>query len=86
MLVSFGWKRFQAAVVHLRLVQLLSERSIQGYYEDIRMFLRYVYQDRNDIDCDIEDIDISDFPREKLRDITGEDCIEAVWGIGFKLK
>jgi len=24
--------------------------------------------------------------RKKLRDITGEDCIEAVWGIGFKLK
>ena len=24
--------------------------------------------------------------RKKLRDITGEDCIEAVWGIGFKLR
>ena len=24
--------------------------------------------------------------RKKLRDIIGEDCIEAVWGIGFKLK
>ena len=66
-------------LVHLKLVQLLSERSIQGYYEDIRMFLRYVHQDRNDIDCDIEDIDISDFPREKLRDITVTDIYNFIF-------
>ena len=66
-------------LVHLRLVQLLSERSIQGYYEDIRMFLRYVHQDRNDIDCDIEDIDISDFPSEKLRDITVTDIYNFIF-------
>ena len=66
-------------LVHLRLVQLLSERSIQGYYEDIRMFLRYVHQDRNDIDCDIEDIDISDFPLEKLRDITVTDIYNFIF-------
>ena len=23
--------------------------------------------------------------RKKLRDVTGADCIESVWGIGFKL-
>ncbi|MBR1824046.1 MAG: tyrosine-type recombinase/integrase [Ruminococcus sp.] len=66
-------------LVHIKLVQLLSERTIQGYYEDIRLFLRYIYQNRHDIDSDITDIDISAFPRSELRDITVTDIYNFIF-------
>ena len=66
-------------LVHLKLVQLLSERTIQGYYEDIRLFLRYIHQNRNNIDDDIEDVDISDFSYDELRNITVTDIYNFIF-------
>jgi site-specific recombinase XerD len=66
-------------LVHIKLVQLLSERTIQGYYEDIRLFLRFIYMNSHNIDDIPENIDISDFPADDLRKITVSDTYNFIF-------
>ncbi len=66
-------------LVHIKLVQLLSERTIQGYYEDIRLFLRFIYMNNHNIDDIPENIDISDFPADDLRKITVSDIYNFIF-------
>lgn len=66
-------------LVHIKLVQLLSERTIQGYYEDIRLFLRFIYMNNHNIDDDPENIDISDFSADELRRITVTDIYNFIF-------
>ncbi len=66
-------------LVHIKLVQLLSERTIQGYYEDIRLFLRFIYMNSHNIDDSPENIDISDFPADDLRKITVSDIYNFIF-------
>ena len=66
-------------LVHIKLVQLLSERTIQGYYEDIRLFLRFIYMNSHNIDDIPENIDISDFPADDLRKITVSDIYNFIF-------
>lgn len=66
-------------LIHIKLVQILSERTIQGYYEDIRLFLRYIYMNSHSLDCDIEDVDISGFSRDELRKITVTDIYNFIF-------
>ena len=47
-------------LIHIKLVQLLSERTIQEYFTDIRLFLRYIYENNHDTGKPIEEISISD--------------------------
>lgn len=60
-------------LMHIKLVKLLSDRTIQGYYEDIRLFLRYIYENNHNTDKDIEEIDISDMSENELREISVSD-------------
>lgn len=60
-------------LMHIKLVKLLSDRTIQGYYEDIRLFLRYIYENDHNTDKDIEEIDISDMSENELREISVSD-------------
>lgn len=66
-------------LVHIKLVRLLSERTIQGYYEDIRLFLRFVRMNTHDLDDRIEDIDISGFTADELRKITVSDIYNFIF-------
>ena len=46
-------------LMHLKVVKMLSERTIEEYYLDIRLFLKFYRGNQLDIDGDVEDIDIS---------------------------
>ena len=54
-------------LVHLKVVQMLSERTISEYYFDVRLFLKYIH--KNNINSDIEtiDINISDMSVDELK-------------------
>lgn len=60
-------------LVHLKLVKLLSERTIEEYYFDIRLFLKYYCMMHSDSADDISNVDISGFPPDALKKITVSD-------------
>lgn len=57
-------------LVHLKIARLLSERTINEYYIDIRLFLKYIYSVYYDVDEEITSIDISNMPSSDLKKIT----------------
>lgn len=56
-------------LVHIKIVQLLAQRTIEEYYTDIRLFLRYIYENNHNTGKDIEDIDIHDMSVDELKKI-----------------
>lgn len=66
-------------LVHLKLVKLLSERTIEEYYFDIRLFLKFYYMMHSDSTDDIRDIDISRFPPDDLKKITVSDIYSFIF-------
>ncbi len=66
-------------LVHLKLVKLLSERTIEEYYFDIRLFLKFYYMMHSDSTDDIHDIDISRFPPDDLKKITVSDIYSFIF-------
>ena len=69
-------------LMHIKLTQLLSERTVQEYYFDIRMFLKYIYSMKCDNECDeIPDIDIRKFPVSELSKITASDIYNFIFYI-----
>ena len=66
-------------LVHIKVVQMLSDRTIQEYYFDIRLFLKYVYSMTHDIDGDISDIDISKMTASELKDISVSDIYNFIF-------
>lgn len=57
-------------LVHIKVIQMLSDRTIQEYYFDIRLFLKYIYSIYYDIDNEIAEIDISKMSTDDLKKIT----------------
>ena len=55
-------------LVHIKIVQMLSERTIEEYYLDIRLFLKYIYANTHDM-C-IDDADISSMTISELKKIS----------------
>lgn len=66
-------------LIHMKLVKLLSERTIEEYYFDIRLFLKYYCMMHSDISDDINDIDISGFPVTDLKNITVSDIYSFIF-------
>lgn len=66
-------------LVHIKVVQMLSDRTIQEYYFDIRLFLKYVYSMTHDIDGDISDVDISHMTAEELNNISVADIYNFIF-------
>ncbi|MBR4627910.1 MAG: tyrosine recombinase XerC [Ruminococcus sp.] len=66
-------------LVHIKIVQLLSERTIQEYYLDIRLFLRFIIFSKSGSDAAPEDIDISGMKPSDLRDISVADIYNFVF-------
>jgi len=61
-------------LVHVRLIKLLAERTIEEYYFDIRMFLKYLYCARNDLDFStVDDKVIKELTAADLRTVTVSD-------------
>lgn len=66
-------------LVHIKVVKMLSERTIEEYYFDTRLFLKYFYSVLRGIDDNIEDIDISFMTIEELRRITLSDIYNFIF-------
>ena len=66
-------------LVHMKLVKLLAERTIEEYYTDIRLFLRFVYENTHNTGKDLEDIDIKDFTVSDLRNISISDIYNFIF-------
>ena len=66
-------------LVHIKIVKLLSQRTIEEYYTDVRLFLRYIYENNHDTGKAIEDIDIRDMSTSELRKITVSDIYNFIF-------
>lgn len=66
-------------LVHSKIVKLLAERTIQEYYIDIRLFLKFVYENNHNTGKDIEDIDIRDMTEAELKKITVSDIYSFIF-------
>ncbi|MBQ8296427.1 MAG: tyrosine recombinase XerC [Ruminococcus sp.] len=66
-------------LVHIKVVQMLSDRTIQEYYFDIRLFLKYIYCMSNDVDGEIVDMDISKMNSEDLKKISVSDIYNFIF-------
>ena len=66
-------------LIHIKIVQLLAQRTIEEYYTDIRLFLRYIHESNLNTGKDIEDIDISDMTLDELRKISVSDIYNFIF-------
>jgi len=66
-------------LVHLKVAKLLAERTINEYYLDIRLFLKYIYSIYYDTDLDIADIDISVMTESDIKKITVSDIYNFIF-------
>lgn len=66
-------------LIHIKIVKMLSERTIEEYYIDIRLFLKFHYSKIHDIADNIEDIDISEMTADELRKITVSDIYNFIF-------
>lgn len=64
-------------LIHIKLVQMLSERTIQEYYFDIRLFLKYIHS--INIDEDIENTDISTMSTDELKSLDRTDLYNFIF-------
>lgn len=69
-------------LVHIKIARMLSDRTIQEYYMDIRLFLKYIYSIKYDSKSEeINDIDIRNFPASELNKITVSDIYNFIFYI-----
>ena len=67
-------------LMHIKIAKLLSERTVQEYYFDIRMFLKYIYSYyHEDSSDDMLDADISNFNTADLEKITITDIYNFIF-------
>ena len=66
-------------LVHIKVVKMLSERTIQEYYLDTRLFLKYYCNLKNNSSDNIEDVDISGMTTADLRQITLSDIYNFIF-------
>lgn len=63
-------------IFYLRIVRGRAETTVNEYYLNIRMFLRYVLMIKQDLNQPLESIKIKDFPKELLKEITLRDIYD----------
>ncbi len=66
-------------LVHIKIVQMLSDRTIKEYYFDIRLFLKFVYMNIYKLNSEISDIDISNMTISDLNKITITDIYNFIF-------
>lgn len=60
-------------LVHLKVIKMLSERTIQEYYFDLRLFLKYIHKNNIDSENEIEETDISNMSIDEVKKISVTD-------------
>jgi len=67
-------------LVHIRIVKGLSQRTIDEYYIDIKLFLKFILYIKEDTDCqDIEEIDISSMTVDYLKSVSVSDIYNFIF-------
>ena len=66
-------------LVHVKIVKLLAQRTIEEYYTDIRLFLRYIYESQHNTGQSLEDIDISKMTEDDIRKISITDIYNFIF-------
>lgn len=66
-------------LVHLKVVRMLSERTISEYYFDIRLFLKYIHKNNTGQDTVTEDVDIKDMSTDELKGISVTDIYNFIF-------
>lgn len=66
-------------LVHIKIVRLLSERTIEEYYFDVRLFLKFFYSNLKNIDREVTDVDISTMSAEDLNKVTVTDIYNFIF-------
>lgn len=66
-------------LVHLKVVRMLSERTINEYYFDTRLFLKYIHKNNIDSDAETEDIDIADMSVDEIKNISVKDVYNFIF-------
>lgn len=66
-------------LAHIRVVKMLSERTVEEYYLDIRLFLKYFYNNISDTEKTINEMDISKMTAEDLKKITLSDIYNFIF-------
>lgn len=66
-------------LVHIKVVKMLSERTVQEYYLDTRLFLKYIYNLYHDKNTSVDDTDISSMTTEDLQRITVSDVYNYIY-------
>lgn len=66
-------------LVYLKIVKLLSERTISEYYLDTKMFLKFIHHKSDDSDKFIEDVIISNMTEMELKQITVTDIYNFIF-------
>lgn len=63
-------------IFYLRIVKGRSETTVNEYYINIRLFLRYILMMKKNLDIPIEAIKINEFPKEMLKEISLKDIYD----------
>jgi len=67
-------------VMHLKVVKMLSQRTIEEYYMDVRLFLKYICSRKNDdAPVDVDDIDIRNMSVDDIRNINVSDIYSFIF-------
>ncbi len=63
-------------IFYLRIVKGRAETTVNEYYLNIRLFLRYILKIKQNIDNPLETVSIKNFPAELLKEITLRDIYD----------
>lgn len=66
-------------LIHLKIVKMLSERTINEYYLDTRLFLKYIHRNNINSDNEPEYIDISDMSTDEIKKISVTDIYNFIF-------
>jgi len=66
-------------LVHMKIVKLLADRTIEEYYTDIRLFLRYIYENNHNTGKQISEIDIRDMNVSEIKNISVSDIYNFIF-------
>lgn len=66
-------------LAHIRVVKMLSERTVQEYYLDTRLFLKYFCNNLYETDKTIDETDISKMTAEDLQKVTLSDIYNFIF-------
>ncbi len=61
-------------LTYAQTIQGKSAKTVYEYFLDLRTFFRYIVRQREDLDCDYTEVDLSGVTLDLIRSITFEDC------------